>query len=289
MQNDLKDPAELLTPTDAFWEEWEGTPSPTQSALILFYVFLLGLGIAAACHRNGWLGLLPLGVNLVYNLWTSLALLSGQRFLLTMDWSIYLYYMIGLFSLLSGFLFVLESGRSMIFKWYEANQFSFIQQAEQKKLWQYILAGILFVGVGASLPLSEMAFPQKYPLVTQDVVLNKLASSSALKQANLDPVCFQKLVVENQLNIVQGRAIYPRYYEAGDGETFTDSVGYKSVDEGRLVFQMIGQINGRFVFPMSEPPDFFPNASDVTLFLDASGKIWSIFVEQGDTQKNVFF
>ena len=177
---------------------------------------------------------------------------------------------------------------SAIIKWYEANKISFVQQTAQKKLWQYILAGILFLGVGASLPLSEMAFPQKYPLVTQDVMLNKLASSSALKQANLDPVCFQKLVVKNQLNMVRGRAIYPRYYEAGDGETFTDSVGYKAVDEGRLVFQMIGQTNGRFVFPMFEPPDFFPNASDVTLFLDASGKIWSIFVEQGDTKRMYF-
>jgi hypothetical protein len=51
---------------------------------------------------------------------------------------------------------------------------------------------------------------------------------------------------------------------------------------------MVGQVNQRFVFPMFEPPDFFPNASDVTLFLDASGKIWSIFVEKGDTQRMYF-
>ena len=51
---------------------------------------------------------------------------------------------------------------------------------------------------------------------------------------------------------------------------------------------MVGQINGRFVFPMFEPPDFFPNASDVTLFLDASRNIWFIFVEQGDVQRMYF-
>ncbi|MDO9300621.1 MAG: hypothetical protein Q7T89_04520, partial [Anaerolineales bacterium] len=288
LRNTLKSFDELWTPSQPFWQGWEGSPTLSQGVLLAFYVFLFGLGLSAAWHKNGWLGLLPLGVNLVYNLWTSLALLSGQRFMLTMDWSIYLYYMIGLFALLSVFLFALESGRSMILEWYEANEFSFVQQVEQKKWRQYIFAGVLFFGVGASLPFSEMVFPKKYPPVTQGNVLNGLASSSVLEQENLGNARFQKLVVENQLRIVQGRALYPRYYEAGDGETFTDSVGYKPVDEGRLVFQMVGQSNGRFIFPMSEPPDFFPNASDATLFLDASGKIWFILVEQGDAQRMYF-
>jgi hypothetical protein len=64
-------------------------------------------------------------------------------------------------------------------------------------------------------------------------------------------------VVENQLNTVQGRTIYPRYYDAGDGETFTDSVGYKSVDESWLVFQMVGQANQRFVFLRPSRPISF--------------------------------
>jgi hypothetical protein len=288
LRNNLKSFDELWTPIDPFWQEWEGRPTLSQGALIVFYVFLFSLGLSTAWLRNGWLGFLPLGVNLLYNLWTSLALLSGQRFMLTMDWSIYLYYMIGLFSLLSVFLFTLESGRSLILKWYEANVLSFVQPVEQKKWRQYVFAGLLFFGIGVSLPISEMVFPQKYPPITQDVALNKLVVSPALKQAKLDITCLQKSVLEHQLRIVQGRALYPRYYETGSGESFTDSVGYKRVDEGRLVFQMVGQVNGRFIFPMSEPPDFFPNASDVTMFLDTSGNIWFVFVEQGDAQRIYF-
>jgi hypothetical protein len=270
---------------DSFWQGWEGRPTLSQGALLAFYIFLFGLGLSVAWHRNGWLGFLPLGVNLLYNLWTSVALLSGQRFMLTMDWSIYLYYMIGLFALLSVFLFALESGRSTILAWYEANTFSFLQPADQKKWWQYVFAGILFVGIGASLPLSEMVFPKRYPPITQAEMLNKLVSSPALKQSKFDAVCFQKVVVENQLSMIQGRAVYPRYYEANDGETFTDSVGYKPVDEGRLVFQMVGLDNQRIVFPMSQPPDFFPNASDVVLLFDAGGNKWFLFVEQDGTQR----
>jgi hypothetical protein len=106
-----------------------------------------------------------------------------------------------------------------------------------------------------------------------------------LKQSKLDATCFKKIVVENKLNILQGMAVYPRYYEAGDGETFTDSIGYKTSGESRLVFQMIGNVDQRIVFPMSQPPDFFPDASDVTLLFDINENVWFIFVEQSGVQK----
>jgi hypothetical protein len=288
LRNSLRSFGELWTPADAFWEAWEGRPTPSQGLLLALYVFLFGLGLVTAWQRIGWLGFLPLGVNLIYNLSTSVALISGQRFMLAMDWSMYLYYMLGLFSLLSFFLFMLEGGRPAILKWYEANKFSFIRHVDKKNLLQYIFTGLIFFCIGASLPLSEMIFPQKYPQLLPDKVLNKPGFSSALEQAKIDAACFWDIVDENQLSMVQGRALYPRFYEAGAGETFTDSAGYKAVDDGRLVFQMIGQINQRIVFPMSVPPDFFPNASDATLFIDASGNPWFIFVEQGDIQRLYF-
>jgi hypothetical protein len=288
MRNTLSGFGELWTPTDPFWQGWEGRPTFSQTLLLGFYTLLFGLGLGVAWHRNGWLGLLPLAVNLIYNLWTSIALLSGQRFLLSMDWSIYLYYSIGLFALLSVLLFTLERGRSMILKWYEANLFSIVPQVKHAKLAQYIFASVLFLGIGASLPISEMIFPQKYPPVSQDEVLTGLMSSSALEQSKLESACFERIIAEKELYAVQGRALYPRYYKPGNGETFTDSVGYKIADEGRLVFQMLGQINGRIVFPMSKPPDFFPNASDANLFFDADGNLSFILVEQGNMQRIYF-
>jgi hypothetical protein len=48
-----------------------------------------------------------------------------------------------------------------------------------------------------------------------------------------------------------------------------------------MVFEMVGQFNGRVIFPMAQQPDFFPNASDVTLALDDQGISWFLFVAQG--------
>jgi hypothetical protein len=80
-------------------------------------------------------------------------------------------------------------------------------------------------------------------------------------------------------------AIFPRYYSAGEGESFTDSVGYKVVDESRLVFDLVGQGSGRFIFKISQQPDFFPQASDVTLILSGNGELWFVFVKQGAVER----
>ena len=279
LRDALKDFKELLIPTYAFWERWEGTPNSSQGLLLVVYIFLFGLGVATAWHRNGWFGLMPLALNLLYNLWTSLALLSGQRFMLTMDWSIYLYDMIGLFVLLSGFLSALNGGRAVILKWYEANRPSMVQPPAGLDLKSYILTGILFFGIGLSLPLIENAFPVRYPVPSQESVLKTLLASPTLDRSGLGAACLQNTVIENHLTFSQGRALYPRYYHPGDGEGFTDSVGYRKADEGRMVFEMIGQFDGRVIFPMSQQPEFFPNASDITLILDNNGNTWFILVE----------
>jgi 4-amino-4-deoxy-L-arabinose transferase-like glycosyltransferase len=281
LRNTLRDLGELWTPTEPFWQKWGGRPTASQSALLVFYTLLFGLGVGVAWHKNGWLGFLPLAVNLVYNLWTSIALLSGQRFLLAMDWSINLYYMIGLFALLSLGLFALGRGRTKIIKWCEVNAVSPNLPVKQAGWIQYVLAGVLFFGVGASLPLSEVVFPKKYQSQDQTELLSKVALSSALRTSSFDVSCFQKLIDENQLAAVQGRALYPRYYAADEGEAFTDSYGYKATDQGRLVFTLMrqGQSSFRVVFPADEPPSFFPHAADVILVNGGKQGVWFALVE----------
>lgn len=285
LRNELQTLGDLWVPTEPFWQKWEGRPTLPQGLLLSFYLFLFGLGVAVAWQKNGWLGFLPLGVNLFYNLWTSIALLSGQRFMLTMDWSIYLYYMIGLFALISWLLLNLERGRFSVLKWYESN---FVPPGwvRTEKSWRYyLLAGLLFFLTGSSLPLSEMVFPERYPLVSQDGILNHIKSSSSLERSGLDRACFQQVVAEDRLRVVQGRALYPRYYEAGDGENFTAAAGYAIIDEGRLVFELVGQAEYRVVFPMSQVPDSFPNASDVSVIYGDNGDIWLILLKHEDEER----
>ena len=276
--NDMKD---YWIPHNAFWEVWDGKPTLLQSLLLGLFTFLFGLGVTAAWHRGGWLGLLPLALNLAYNLWTSLALLSGQRFMLSMDWSIYFYYMVGISALLGGFASILGPGYKAIASQLQG---SIDADVAPRKTFtivpvHYLFAGIFILLIGSLPPLVERVFLERYPPRPPAEVLSELMASPLPASSEIDFACLQKLEGNNALSYVQGRALYPRYYVAGDGERITDAFGYRVSDENRLVFEFVGQENTRIVIPMRDYPDFFPHAADVTLIYGKDDNPWFVFVE----------
>jgi hypothetical protein len=48
---------------------------------------------------------------------------------------------------------------------------------------------------------------------------------------------------------------------------------------------LVGQVDGRFIFKISQQPDFFPNVSDVTLISSRNGELWFVFVKQGSIER----
>jgi len=287
LRNDLLDADELFRPGRAFWEQWRGRPTLGQRALIAFYLFLLGLGLAAAWKRIGLWAFAPLGVNLLYNFWTSIALLSGQRFLLSMDWSIYMYYMIGLFVLINGFLFLLHRARPWVVKWYGLSAPPVIEHAPAAKPSpQYVMAGLIFLLVGASIPLGEKLIPKRYPPVTQEQLFHEFVSSPAFDDAGLDASCLQELIAQHDLVGSSGRALSPRYYGAGEGEP-TAKLGYAVADEPRMLFLTTGNRYGLAIINLAEAPDFFPHASDVIVYTEraAGHKAWLVLVKDAHRQE----
>jgi hypothetical protein len=233
----LTAPTELLWPKHAFWQTgFRSVP------LTVFYLFLFALGLAAAWTHLRWVGLLPLALSLFYHAWTALFLSSGDRFLVPIDWTTYLYQAWGLLLLGQAALSGLRGARG-----YPAQTNNYTHSAQAAKHpasgWQWTLTAAAILFVGASIPLSEVVFPQKY---TGDA--NCLFAS---RQNN--EIC------------VQGRAIYPRYYESGDGEPGTAKLGYEVSDEARLVFWLAGPQPGLVIFPLDSAPSFFPHAADVTI------------------------
>ncbi len=111
LRNDLHSLSELWQPTRAFWQDWTGQPSPGQAILLAAYLGLLGLGLAACWQKAGWAGLLPLGINLGYNLWTGIFRSSGGRFLVPVDWTATFYFAAGLVTLSGGLLLLLSRTR----------------------------------------------------------------------------------------------------------------------------------------------------------------------------------
>lgn len=235
LRDQLESPRELFQPSRAFWQSWDGQPTPAQMGVIALYALFFATGLVAAMNRAGLAGVLPLALSLVYNAWTALFLSSGDRFLVPVDWAVYLYIFLGVLSLASlafqGRLFTEE----VLVKENKPD-------GAQQFFWRRLsLTGALILMAGASLPLTELAFPHRYPAI-QPL-----------------PAGGQPVVT------LTGRAIYPRWYDAGDGEAGSAKMGYGTSDQARLVFFMAGEENTLVIFPLKSSPLFFPNASDVTV------------------------
>jgi hypothetical protein len=107
VRDGIRAPGEMFSPTEAFWQSWDGSPTLSQSLLLALNLALLALGIGAAYARMRWAGLALLLMNLSYNASNALARNSGWRYLLPVDWMTYTYAALGLMELALGVLLVL--------------------------------------------------------------------------------------------------------------------------------------------------------------------------------------
>jgi len=246
IRDQLLSPRELIAPQHAFWEK---PLTSRQIPLFAFNLLIFSVGLGAAFRYRGLPGLLPLGFGMAYNAWSALFFTSGGRFIVPLDWSIFLYQVYGLI-LLGGMILSFAGGaRENISAWLQGVKIESkpIEStvADSRRL---ILTFSLVLFLGLFLPLTENAFPEKYPPLTQEEIAAKIS-----------------VPLEDGEVAIYGRAIYPRYYEAGDGEPETAKTGYAPADNARLIFFVVGSSNALVVFNLSEVPDYFPNAADVIL------------------------
>ncbi len=239
LRDQLDSPGDLIWPRRAFWQAWNGLPGREQIPTLVIYLALLGVGLGAAFRNNRLVGLLPLALSLVYNAWTALFLSSGDRFLVPMDWTIYLYLFLGLLTLSN--------------LWLRGNSTTGSINPQNEKMdrmdntsiqWKNLgLTALFILACGASLPLTELAFP-------------KLSKPSAVLQTSK--------ASGGEISLY-GRAIYPRWYGAKEGEPGTAKMGYGEMEQARLVFFLVGDKNSLVIFPIRSAPKYFPNAADVAI------------------------
>ena len=85
-----------------YWRpDWDG--SFTTSALVFFIlnIFFIVLGVSIAWDKLHLPGLAPLAIFIFYNISTGLARTSGGRYLVPMDWIISMYFLLGVFYLIT--------------------------------------------------------------------------------------------------------------------------------------------------------------------------------------------
>lgn len=222
----------------------------------LFFALIIALGIAAGFQRFGITGLLPLIFCLVYMLSTAAGRYSGWRFILPADWVYYFYFSIGIFEFII-LIYRKVAGRTAAHMTSE----KLVLQSLPEKGWKPAALFILLVLAG-SLPVTvKYLLPNQIPQSTPEENL-RLVQSFGDKFGEPYLTLAEKIEDES-LSIINGRTIYPRYFEANQGLTSANPwTVYEIRDFSRLGFVLLNRENYDVIMPMTAEPGFFPNSTD---------------------------
>jgi hypothetical protein len=292
IRGEIAGPTEFWFPSTAFWEAWDGSPSPGQAALLALWLGLYALGLGAAWARLGWAGVAPLLANMAYNFSMSLARNSGGRYLLAVDWVMLLYIGVALIeiSLVVMALFGVTPAKTAGLL---AGKEAPAERAPRLSFAPALRLALVFLLAGSVLALAERAFPQRYLPGPREVLVEQATQDSRLEAAGVDPAALRAFAATPGVKVIQGRALYPRYYAAGEGEPKTSKVGYRELDYARTVFLIAAPgFHGLAIFASDEVPASFPNASDITV-LGCAGvnyiePVYLLVAPQGEEPGGVF-
>jgi hypothetical protein len=255
---------EIFIPMVPFWEDSDGRLSLSQALLLLLYLGLVVFGIAATRVRVNWVGMAPLLVNLSYNAGSAIGRFSSGRYLLPVDWAAYSYIAIALIEIAVSVFLLLGTP--------PANLSSLllpkkpIEQALSPRWnWRSIAGlGILILFMGCLPLLADKLIPRRYPIQSKTELISELYQSKQLIDSSLNLVQLERFLDNPDTQIIKGRALYPRYYAAGDGEPDTAKIGYRPLPYSRTLFLMASNgYNGLIQLKAEDPPSYLPNASDV--------------------------
>ncbi len=238
--------------TTPYWQDWAGEIPEDLWLPLMVNVALISLGVAAVWKRFRWLALVPVAVFLIYNFSTAIARVSGWRLILPVDWVVLLFYAIGLGQMLLwawGYLFKRSSG--------PANDLPRTQTLESssRRLATVALSILL---VGMVLPGLELLVPRAYEDLSAPIQAWDQIDFEG-EALSLDSFTLQKGAV-----VYYGRALYPRYYPANQGEPGGNSA-FHVQDFARTAFWIVGPTVDRVALPLDAPTEF-PNAVDVVVF-----------------------
>ncbi|HQG88873.1 MAG TPA: hypothetical protein PKX80_05115 [Flexilinea sp.] len=218
-----------------FWYRENSENVLKQNKLSLFvYIIILSIGFGSAIRRTSWAGAIPFLLHLTYSLGTAFAMTSGFRFILPVDWVTLIYFAIGCVAVMR-FPF--------IYIWEMADQPAFTQIAITDgfpKRSLSICLSFIIILLGLALPLCDSVIPRRFnSSSSSEEILNRwIEMTPENKNLAIQNQLSQK-IQNGQLEILEGRAVYPRIYTAHTGDSGGNSSIKVNADYDRLVWMLL--------------------------------------------------
>ncbi len=242
---------QLIEENEYFLETWEGKAPLRLIVFVFINLWILSFGISIAIKKIGLAGIVPLLIQVAYNLSNGLGRVSGWRYVLVTDWVIYLYYALALFfgvQWLAGRLKVNQMRTPILDTKTDADS--------QKPTLIGIGLLILFT-IGINLP--EALIKPKYAGVIPCEKAIDLASDP-----NFTKVLAELDACNNADKIIlYEKALFPRYYQAEKGEPGTGLPWFSPMETAHLGFSIVGPIISGVVYETDQSPPQFTNGQPV--------------------------
>jgi hypothetical protein len=194
---------------------------------------------------------------------SAVARLSGWRFILPVDWAFYALYALGLVECLK-WIYRKVAG------WNFDSQAAWLagypadQQKSSRGWGAYALYGILFMFIGAAIPLRENLLPPLTPEYTKSEACQTIEAK--ILESEYAPLAegFSEFCMADNTVALYGFGIYPRYFKSGEGfynRSYDPWFGKQPYS--RLVFRLIGTQNGKVYIKSENETPRFPNGEMV--------------------------
>lgn len=259
----LDDLRHLIRERAHYWQaDWDGSLNNTARFFLTLNLFLVSTGIALAWKKKRLLGLVPLATFIAYNLSNGLARTSGGRYLVPADWILIFYYVLGILQI------VTWCANTVGIQWHIFNatpESKTSGGAFPSNMLGAFTALLLF---GSLLPLSETLHLPRYQ--NMDPAKALADNRALLEQANLKLNDLDTFLQNPDAKILVGRALYPRYYKANQGEFVGAFYPYQTLEFPRIAFRLIGPAGDYPVILPGDIPEYFPHTSDM-LVLGCNG------------------
>jgi hypothetical protein len=240
-----------------YWDpRWHGVFPIPSLLLFVLNIFFITLGISVACRQGKLVGLIPLAIFMFYDLSNGFARTSGGRYIVPIDWIVTIYFLMGVFQVITLF------ANSLNIKWSLFNETVEPNISKQKfvandLLKVVVILAILF-GVGTLVPLAERLHANRF----QNLDISKALKEheTQISNAGLDLQEIHVFLQNPNAEISVGRALYPRYYIENEGEVHF----YPVVVMGfpRTTFTLIGPKGEQGIVLPGNKPRYFPQGVD---------------------------
>ncbi len=206
--------------------------------LLLFYGFLICLGIAQAVRLNAGAGLSPLLIHLVYSLGNAVAMTSGFRFILPVDWVTLFYFAFGCVSLVIMLLELLQGDAGWSFILLENKR----TDGGSVRVRGTALAFTILLITGLILPVADRLIPYRYAKYQKSAdLLLELETEYPKSFADLSTHSLRQKVNTGEMDMLIGRAVYPRLYRAGEGDSGGNASVKVNAEDDRLVWMFLNE------------------------------------------------